>query len=298
MLNPLKFFSKPEYFLRPSQTLTRFAHLGRPMPESATVRLPWGTEVTVHTNENVGCEIYHHGIFDKIVPEAIWRLLDPGETALEIGANIGQNALAMAARAGINGRVLAFEPHPQIFEELESNCRENDGGKLAFIQLEKTALGPQNGEATLHVTEEFATNRGSATLKSGSTPESGIKVQVRRLDDFLEKIQHVGVCKIDVEGYELAVLQGAEKTLARHGIRDIVFEDFNPQPSPVTELLQAQGFTLFELHDTWLKPRLIRLDASKTTAQPGFSFNYLATLDPERARLRFQKKGWRCLLNR
>src|SRR5437762_1192733 len=98
MLNPLQFFSKPEYFWRPPQVLRRFVRIWRPQPVEDTVTLPWGLPLRVNTRENIGSEIYHYGIFDKIVPEAIARLIDPGEWAVEVGANIGQNCSLMAAK--------------------------------------------------------------------------------------------------------------------------------------------------------------------------------------------------------
>ena len=127
--------------LRPSQTLQRFMRIGKPVPGFAIVQLPWGAKIGVHPNENVGSEIYHYGIFDKIVPEAIWRLLDHGDTAFEIGANIGQNCSLMAAKVGRDGHVLAFEPHPEIFAELKANCALAKQLNWASIQLENVALG-------------------------------------------------------------------------------------------------------------------------------------------------------------
>ena len=203
----------------------------------------------------------------------------------------------MAAKVGKNGRVLAFEPHPEIFADLKKNCEQAQQSNWACILMENIALGEIAGEATLITNEEFLTNRGSATLQTNGSQQSGIKVTVRQLDEFLNDMSGAHVCKIDVEGHELGVLQGAKKTLGRKAIRDIIFEDFNAQPSPVTEFLQQFGFTIFELHDTWLKPRLIPLKISKAAVKPGFSFNYLATLDAARATRRFRSPGWHCLLN-
>jgi FkbM family methyltransferase len=296
MLNPIKYFSKPEYLMRPRQVLKRLARIGKPVPELATVRLPWNASVTVHIRENVGQSIYFYGIFDKVVPEAIWRLLDKGETGVEIGANIGQNSSLMSVRAGSNGRVLAFEPHPVIFKELQANHELSRNRDFAPVQLERVALGEMSGESTLIETEEFTHNRGSAALGTSGSSPTGINVSVRPLDSFLAAIDRIGVCKIDVEGHELSVLKGAEQALARNAIRDIIFEDFNPKPSAVTELLTRHGFTLFELHEAWLKPRLASMVVGNALRR-GFGCNYLATLDAPRAAKRFHPPGWRCLLN-
>ncbi len=295
--NPFKCFSKPEYFLRPRQICRRLARIGKPLPAQATVRLPWGALVQVYTGENIGSAIYHHGIFDKVVPESIWRLLDMGECAVEVGANLGQNSSLMAFKAGRGGRVMAFEPHAEIFNELKCNHARSQSSDLALVQLENVALGENTGEAWLEEGDEFIRNRGSATLQNNVVGRKDGRVKVRRLDEFMDGVKLVGVCKIDVEGHELGVLRGAKETLARRGIRDIIFEDFNPQPSPVTTFLEQHGFALFELRDNWFKPQLKPLNFSPAASRPSFSFNYLATLDAARAAARFRFAGWHCLLN-
>src|ERR1700694_2916484 len=121
MLNPLKLLSRPEYLFRQRQMIRRLKRIGKARPELLDVKLQWVAVVTIHTGEKIGAAIYYYGISDKVVSEAIWRLLDRSEVAVEIGANIGQNCSLMAVKTGIAGRVLAFEPHPEIFGELKRN---------------------------------------------------------------------------------------------------------------------------------------------------------------------------------
>jgi FkbM family methyltransferase len=295
MPNPLKYFSKPEYILRPSQTLKRLARIGKPVPELATVRLPWGAIVTVHTGENVGCEIYHHGIFDKIVPEAIWRLLDGGETAVDVGANIGQNTSVMAQRVGSNGLVYAFEPHPKNYVQLKANHVQWDEQRFGKVQIENFGLGSKKmDDAFIYTDSPYLSGSALHDQAPQDKRKDYAKVRVEMFDAFIA--EKIGVCKIDVEGHELEVLKGAKNALERHAIRDVIFEDFNSKPSPVTEFLEQHGFAIFELHDGWPKPRLVPLDL-KNIVKRGFSSNYLATLDAARAVKRFRSPGWRCLLN-
>ena len=127
-------------------------------------------------------------------------------------------------------------------------------------------------------------------------------VRLCRLDDYIPEPTKVGLCKIDVEGYELAVLQGARRALEQRRIRDIVFEDFATQPSAISRLLQECGYSVFYLKTGWAKPMLVPLsdEKFKSLTQTGrrigsFAYNYLATLDPQRAAERFRPTGWRCL---
>ena len=116
------------------------------------------------------------------------------------------------------------------------------------------------------------------------------------LDAFLPEGRKAGLMKIDVEGHELAVLEGAGQILARQCIRDIVFEDFQPQPSPVTLLLESAGYMVFHLYPGWRKPWLVTIEECETLRRGAHSaWNFLATNDPERARARFKEAGWKSL---
>jgi len=226
--------------------------------------------------------------------------MEPGEITIDIGANIGQNTSALAFESGRDGKVIAFEPHPEIFKELETNVRLWPENFQRNVQLENVALGEADEEAWLADGPEFQNNRGSASLSTGGleTIQGGKhRVSVRRLDEYLTPPMTVGVCKIDVEGHEFGVLKGAINALNRRAIRDVIFEDFNPKPSRVTDFLSQHGFSFFELHETWLKPRLMPMELGRiATRLEGFAYNYLATLDPERAQKRFQSGGWQCLM--
>jgi len=295
MLNILNYLNRPEYVFRPRQVLRRIRRMWRAPQAEEVVKLPWGADVKIRPNENIGSEIYHYGIFDRVVPEAIYRLADQNELAIEVGANIGQNCSLMAFRTTPRGRVIAFEPHPEIFEELKANANQWPESTRQNIQLENIALGETSGEAWLRNGSEFEHNRGSAALGDpASENHRAFKVNLRPLDDYIRPTETVGVCKIDVEGHELSVLKGAARALARRAIRDIIFEDFSPMFSPTAQFLQKHNFTLFQLVASWWKPVLVEARAGVAPAK-GFSFNYLATLDPQRATQRFQPGGWRCL---
>src|SRR5579871_5650959 len=121
MPNIFNYLRRPEYVFRPRQVLHRFRRILKPPQATELVELPWGAPVSVRPTENVGNAIFYYGIFDLVVPEAIYRLADEGEWAMEVGANIGQNCSLMAYRTGRRGHVIAFEPHPEIFRELKDN---------------------------------------------------------------------------------------------------------------------------------------------------------------------------------
>ncbi len=89
-------------------------------------------------------------MYDLTVSEAIWRLLDPGAYAVDVGANIGHMTSVMAARVGVTGRVLAWRPHPDIYDELAANVGawEAEGGG-AQVTARQVAFSDRSGTATL-----------------------------------------------------------------------------------------------------------------------------------------------------
>jgi FkbM family methyltransferase len=296
MMNPFKVLTMPEYFFRPSQILTRLRRSFTGIPHSDQVTLPWGDVITVRPHEIIGAGIWYYGIFDLPVTEAICRLLDRGETALDIGANIGQMTSLLRVMAGAEGRVLSFEPHPELFSEMSSLVEQGRGRDVASVERHQVALGDVEGEANLEVPGHWANNRGTAKLSSSTVNGvTSIRVKVTTLDRVLAPATQVGVCKIDVEGHELSVFKGAAQVFAARRIRDIIYEDFQPYPSPVHSHLKAAGFTLFHLDARLLGPSLTEVDANGGRPQPGEEggANYLATLCPERALSRFKSGGWK-----
>src|SRR5687767_7277141 len=115
----------PEYFLRPRQILLRWRRklaggLSHSVP-GPIANLPWGLSLRLTTPELIQNAIWLKGVYDVVLTETIWRLLDDGDTAIDVGAHIGYMSSVMAARVGAQGRVLAFEPHPDLFRELAAN---------------------------------------------------------------------------------------------------------------------------------------------------------------------------------
>lgn len=290
--------NKPYFLFRPTQVVRRLAlplHQRRLTGEFDHIRLPWGLPLRFRARDKSGLCYARRGVFDLPVCEALWRLSDPGELALDVGANIGQMTSALSAAVGPTGRVISFEPHPEIFALLHDNvARWNGAGDTGAIELRHLGLASSCGTAQLGMSEAFESNAGTASMCADDERiVRTVDVPIRRLDDELGEAC-VGVMKLDVEGYELEVLRGAPKALAEHRIRDIVFEEFGEAPTPVSELLQSSGYEVYSLDQTLLGPMMEPARADwrrRSTEDP----SYLATADPERARDRMQRRGWAVL---
>jgi len=297
-MNPFKLLTTPEFFYRPRQVLHRFRRMFIQAPDIAEVTLPWGDRLRVRPREVIGSSIWCYGVFDLVVTEAICRLLDEGEVALDIGANIGQMASLMRRVAGANGNVVAFEPHPHLFAELQEFLAQSaTGGGRAPVKLHQVGLSNRETDAFLAVGKHWDDNRGSAQVVTGAGKADSrlIKIRLATLDQILPTGTRVGVCKIDVEGHEMPVLQGAERLFEERAVRDIILEEHHAYPAPTHRLLMAHGYAIYALHMRLRKPLI--LPAAEQTAHfsPRYGANYLATLDPVRTEQRYAAAGWKSL---
>jgi FkbM family methyltransferase len=291
--------AKPEYLMNPRQFMRRLRLAVVPIRgERALVRLPWGWEIEVRCQDDIGRALIHLGIYDLVVAETLWRLCDTGESALDLGANIGAMTALLAKRLGPAGHVRCFEAHPEIIEELRSNVdRWKDAGG-AEIQIRGAALSDHAGTVQFEVPEDFNRQRGLSRVLDPENPDRiGSKVLTVpsvTLDSALEGLGDIGVAKMDVEGHEKSVLLGAKAALESRRIRDWIFEHHPAYPSAVTDLFETHGYTVLEIRRGFSKPVLTPLP---TTAKRSDweATNFLATADPARALARMEKRGWQIL---
>jgi hypothetical protein len=146
-------------------------------------------------------------------------------------------------------------------------------------------VSDHEGVGFLAPPRDFSLNKGGSSLA-----DRGIPVALTTLDAAIPQ-QAVSLLKIDIEGHELAALNGGERTLAE--TRHVVFEERDRLPTPVTDNLRSAGFRLYGIAETWRGPRLIDPEQLVFEAQWDAP-NYLATRDPCVRRL-VRPDGWRCL---
>jgi FkbM family methyltransferase len=289
---------KPQYVFRPVQLVRRVAWRSQRRGErTVTAPLAWGMPITCFAGDSIGLGIQQLGVFELTVSEALWRLAEPGETALDVGANVGQMTGLLSLRLGPSGRVIAFEPGAEVRDLLERNVAAwRAGWPVARTDVESAALSDHDGEGELLIPPYYEWNRGLASVAAGHAPAGGERRRIRlaRLDSVVPDRVAVGVMKVDVEGHERAVLQGAQALLAAHRIRDIVYEDHGGYPTDVSRILESHGYHVFSLRSRLWGPRLEPADGT-TTAPAWESPNFVATLDPLRARTRLAPRGWRVL---
>ncbi|MCI4319973.1 MAG: FkbM family methyltransferase [Thermoplasmata archaeon] len=145
---------------------------------------------------------------------ARWFTPKPGEHVVDVGAHLGLFSLKAAQSGAI---VLAIEPNPATSEILVENLRLNG---FASARVERTAVGSASGVGSLEVPPIY---QGKASLVPGwatggdGGPLKKVPVRIASLDDLVDRagFERIDWLLIDVEGYELEVLRGASRTLAR-----------------------------------------------------------------------------------
>lgn len=153
--------------------------------------------------------LYQTGTYEKGILHFIESNYSGEGSFVDIGANIGLMSVFTAWKFP-QAYVLAVEAHPKTMHLLKQNLELN---QLTNVHPIEFALG--NSEGSVEIYDNWQVNRGGASLVVKTEHSDSYTVQMKRLDDLMEE-SVPEMIKIDVEGVELAVLKGAEKTIREH----------------------------------------------------------------------------------
>ena len=158
---------------------------------------------------------------------AIRRHLRPGDIACDIGANKGSFIYWLSWWVG-DGRVVAFEPQPELARALVNICRVIG---LRNVTVEAQAVYSHSGDQDLFLPEGHQPGASLHHKALEAQSFTTLSVPVVSLDDYFDENDKVALLKIDVEGAELEVLKGAERILRQHAPL-LVFECENRHLAP------------------------------------------------------------------
>jgi FkbM family methyltransferase len=163
-----------------------------------------------------------------------------GDKVIDVGANVGDITLTASRQIGLLGRVWAIEPHPRIFRFLVGNLKLNVAEN---VQVINAAAGQRHSEVG------FTDDRRDDMNRIG---QGRLMVTVRPLDELVTYRGKIALLKIDVEGFEKFVLNGAPELLARtqcvhFEISKVHFSWFGYEIDDVLGILQKQGFDVFRI---------------------------------------------------
>lgn len=204
----------------------------RLVPLADCPRLPqkWirreGVSFLAQPSVPIGYNVTYFGTYEPELRALMRRYLALGGVAVDIGANVGWHTLLMARLVGPNGRVLAVEANPSVRERLSGHLQANH---LSSVTIVPSALGDQPGRLRFLAPPVDSLGAGDGHVAGEKDKDSQhiVETEVTTLDSLAEqeRLQRLDFVKIDVEGFEWPVLQGASATFAK--FRPVVCFEFN-----------------------------------------------------------------------
>lgn len=196
----------------------------------------------------IGRAVLTYGEYGEIEWQMLEKIMRAGKDAVEVGANIGTHTVSMGRKlAGMGRRLLAVEPQPVVFQNMCANVALN---ALFNVITANAAASDAPGWLSFSPQDYLQPgNFGGVSMREEGRGNQ--RVRAVRLDELVTEDFDVGLIKIDVEGFEQKVLQGATGTIAR--CRPFIYlENDRPEHSKaLIEWLWAANYKLW-----WHRPRL------------------------------------------
>lgn len=195
-------------------------YLGRALGERPRIlrgQVATGAPILLRSQDQAHRHIFFFARYEPEITDLFERLVKPGMTVLDVGANAGYFSLLSS---DLGASVHAFEPNPEIADLLRRSVRMG-GGDVTVVTA---ACSDHEGASRLHISDEGNTAISSLDPDAGGLGQRSIVVQTLTLDDY---IAGAGIkpdlVKIDAERHELEVIRGADRML-RETRPDLVIE--------------------------------------------------------------------------
>ncbi len=243
-------------------TLTGFRRLGG-RGDNARIKRR-GIQWQLNLREGIDLAIYLFGYFECETVRAYRRLLKPGDTVLDIGANIGAHTMHMARCVTPTGKVIAFEPTTYAYNKLRQNIALNPT-LASLIKAEQIMLVTSD---TAQVKPQLYSSWQIHEMAADTHPKHGGRLMdttgahTESLDSYLtrHKIGTVSMIKMDVDGHECQVLHGARELLQRDKpvllmeMMPYGLEEVGASLDELLGLLSAHGYSLYNLDGKTVLP--------------------------------------------
>jgi FkbM family methyltransferase len=246
--------SRPEVQRNPLQALSkriswRLRWLGTKEP----FVIPLGDTLKIAIPKTgSGAAIYYRGFSEPDTSDFVQRFLRPGMVMMDVGAHIGEYTLLAAQAVGDAGQIHAFEPQEPIFPILSNNVRLNG---FKNVTLNASAVSDRVGELEFEIVNEpsMSSIRKHEILDRHAKV---VKVPTTSLDVYWSNhTSKIDLIKVDVEGAEKFVFQGATELMSLHGFDapTWIFEygprayaDFDYQPAELLDLIRNYGYSIWQ----------------------------------------------------
>ena len=209
--------------------------------------------------------IYSYGTYEAGTIFVMENCLRPGDVFIDVGGNIGFMSLAASKFVGNKGHVYSFEPEPETFAILKNNIEINE---LKNISASNLALGSAKEKATIY--SDVDKNKGEASLikNQSNNAQKESEISIETLDNFAttNDISNIRMIKIDVQGWELEVLKGANNIFTKPNAPIICIEYSkwhkvqNGELLDIYNYITSNDYMIFKLEKGKVRPsKLIRI---------------------------------------
>lgn len=222
----------------------------KPFDGIGLIELP-NYKIYVNSCDVVGRSIILGETWEPYFTEILQKEVREGMTAIDLGAFIGLHALYLAKLVGPKGKVFAFEPHPYNYNLFLKSIEANEYNNIIAIQK---AVSDKIEKTTFFIDPNSPYGHTIYDPKDGW---KSVEVETITLDEFFkDKDNKVNIIKMDIEGAEMAALQGMKKILKKN--RKLrIFTEFYPKrlesagcyPEDFLNELKKYGFKLFNINE-------------------------------------------------
>ena len=154
-------------------------------------------------SDGISKPLYYQGFRERVFMSLLYQEINEGDTCIDLGSNIGFTTLFMSEKAGLTGKVYAIEPDPWNVNMLKENIKRNGFNHNTTVY--EVAISDKKEEIDFWQSEK--SNLSSVQKTKHST--KSIKVQGHSLKTFLEDKNYPNFIKMDIEGHEVKVFEGA-----------------------------------------------------------------------------------------
>lgn len=216
--------------------------------------------------------------YECLIQDLYEAILFPGQVAIDLGAHCGRHTFPLAECVYPNGKVHAIEPIPELTHQLQQTLSSDYSHLAETITVHNHACSNVHGEQPFVVAEQCMPFSGLRTVPyPHATSTKEILVRVETLDDFSAELPRLDFLKIDAEGAELLILQGARACLER--FRPVVSFEFgtianavyDTMPQEMARFWLDQDYALFSITGQSLQE-----DSFVTSARKRNLWDYVA----------------------
>lgn len=183
--------------------------------------------------------------YDASVAAFIRERIKPDALCIDVGANVGVYVMQFARWTGKEGRVIAFEPNPGALAYLRRHVEMN--GLAGRAEIVAAAVGAESGRAKMFAAGADGMSRLGAPNDLIASETREIEVPVVTLDEFCEEHDVApDWLFIDIEGFELAALEGARRLIERRGAALNIIVEMHPDVWETANASRADAERLLE----------------------------------------------------